>query len=150
MRCLLDTNVLSRIAQPRHPQHSTATEAVDELHPRGDELFLVPQVLYELWVVCTRPLGENGLGLSAAEARGKHQEARALFAVLADNEKTLPLWEELVVRFDVKGKNAHDARLVAAMKVHGLTHILTFNTADFVRFPDITVLAPERVAQDAG
>ena len=33
-------------------------------------------------------------------------------------------------------------RLVAAMLVHQLTHILTLNGRDFTRFAGITVLAP--------
>lgn len=28
----------------------------------------------------------------------------------------------------------HDARLAATMLAHGLSHILTFNTADFARY----------------
>lgn len=39
----------------------------------------------------------------------------------------------------MKGKNAHDARLVAAMVRHGLTHILTFNAQDFSRYRGITI-----------
>ena len=40
---------------------------------------------------------------------------------------------------------AHDARLVAAMSVHGINHLLTFNIADFKRYPAITVLSPNSV-----
>jgi predicted nucleic acid-binding protein len=43
----------------------------------------------------------------------------------------------------VRGKNAHDARLVAAMLVHGLTHVLTFNGKDFARFGEIAVIPPD-------
>jgi hypothetical protein len=39
----------------------------------------------------------------------------------------------------------HDARLVAVMRVHSLTHILTFNTTDFIRYPAITVVHPRDV-----
>lgn len=45
----------------------------------------------------------------------------------------------------VGGKNAHDARLVAAMLAHGLTHLLTFNAADFRRFTAVTVADPSGV-----
>jgi len=37
---------------------------------------------------------------------------------------------------------AHDARLVAAMNVRGVSHILTFNGADFSRYTNITVIDP--------
>src|SRR3954471_6267808 len=49
------------------------------------------------------------------------------------------VWEQLVTGTPVVGKNGHDARLVAAMTVHGLTHLLTFNAQDFRQFPGITV-----------
>ncbi|MBI4467987.1 MAG: hypothetical protein HY650_01555 [Acidobacteria bacterium] len=40
------------------------------------------------------------------------------------------------------GKKTYDARLVTAMTVHGITHILTFNTDDFTRYAGINVLHP--------
>ena len=40
------------------------------------------------------------------------------------------------------GRVSYDARLVAAMRTHGITRLLTFNGADFVRFPGITILDP--------
>jgi hypothetical protein len=46
----------------------------------------------------------------------------------------------------VTGKSGHDARLVAAMVVHGLTHLLTFNTSHFARYSGITVLDPAAFA----
>lgn len=48
----------------------------------------------------------------------------------------------LVAAYDVKGNSAHDARIVASMKVHNVSHVLTFNGPDFTRFPAITVLSP--------
>jgi hypothetical protein len=52
-----------------------------------------------------------------------------------------------VSHYAVSGKNAHDARLVAAMHIHRLGQLLTFNCADFHRFPGITVLSPDQVLQ---
>jgi hypothetical protein len=42
------------------------------------------------------------------------------------------------VRHGVQGVQGHDARLVAWMQSHGLTHVLTLNAADFARYPGIT------------
>ncbi|MBY0514401.1 MAG: hypothetical protein K2P78_10870 [Gemmataceae bacterium] len=67
------------------------------------------------------------------------------FVLLADTSAVLPTWERLVSQFAVLGKNAHDARLVAAMMVHGVTHFLTFNDADFRRFTPVTALNPNAV-----
>jgi len=50
------------------------------------------------------------------------------------------------MRQRVVGKTTHDARLVAAMKVHGLNSIPTFDTGDFKRYPGIEVVHPADVA----
>ena len=42
-------------------------------------------------------------------------------------------WERLAIEHEVIGKKAHDARIVAAMNVYGITSILTFNVDDFAR-----------------
>lgn len=117
------------------------------LKARGDSVCIVPQVLYEFWTVATRPPGANGLGLTTVEARHELHRLKRLFSILPETPAILPAWEELVSMHDVKGKNTYDARLVASMKVHHITHILTFNGADFARYPGITVLAPELVVQ---
>jgi len=70
--------------------------------------------------------------------------------VYPDSPAVLPLWEEIVANHHVKGKSTHDARLVAAMKVFDIAHILTFNDKDFARYPGITVLMPERLVASDG
>ena len=50
-----------------------------------------------------------------------------------------------MTRLSVKGKQAHDARLAAAMLRHSVTHLLTYNTSDFQRYPEITALSPVSV-----
>ena len=39
----------------------------------------------------------------------------------------------------------HDARLAACMYVHGVSHILTLNVTDFVRFTSVTAVYPSDV-----
>ena len=43
------------------------------------------------------------------------------------------------------GARTHDARLAAALRVHGVTHILTFNVSDFKRFAGLTAVHPTEV-----
>jgi predicted nucleic acid-binding protein len=45
----------------------------------------------------------------------------------------------------ITGKNAHDARIVAAMSVHGIDRLLTFNKPDFQRYHGIRVVSPHDV-----
>jgi predicted nucleic acid-binding protein len=94
-------------------------------------------------VVATRPIAQNGLGMTTAEADAELVKlGPPLFRLLLDERAIYGSGRELVTRFSVEGKQAHDARLVAAMQRHGLTHLLTFNTADFQRYPGIRVLDP--------
>ena len=41
---------------------------------------------------------------------------------------------------------AHDARLVAAMVRHSISHLLTFNEQDFARYNEIAVIVPSAAA----
>jgi predicted nucleic acid-binding protein len=146
MNVLLDTNILGRMAEPGTSQHQAAVDAVAALLTRGDTPCLVPQTLYEFWVIATRPKAANGLGLTPSEALAEVTRVEGLYPLLGDTPAIYAEWKNVVSTFGVSGKNAHDARLVAAMTVHGLTHLLTFNTADFARFPGITALDPASLA----
>ncbi len=145
MNVLLDTNVLGRMAEPAHPQCQVAHDAADAIRRRGDVPCLVPQILYELWVVVTRPAAQNGFGLTPQQAEAELNRIEKLFPLIADTAAIYSEWKRLVTGHQVTGKNAHDARVVAAMIVHGITHILTFNTADFARYPGITAVEPSSV-----
>ena len=143
---LVDTSVLVRTLQPHHQLAALAKMAVDGLRLENRALYLVPQILVELWVVATRPAGENGLGLSILQAATELARLKRLFALLPDSPLIYPAWERLVTQQQVSGKPAHDARLVAAMQVHGLTAILTFDKTGFTRYAGIEVVHPAEVA----
>lgn len=142
---LIDTNVLLRHAESADPLNETCRHACRVLLGRNVELVLVPQVLYEFHVVATRPREQNGWGMLAREAVRQIDEARAMFPVLADSSAILDVWRALVLKYGIRGKRAHDARLVAAMEVHGASGLLTLNAADFGEFAAIAVLDPRTV-----
>lgn len=146
MRILTDTNILLRLTQQTNPDHQRADGALDALRSRDDEPCIVPQIIYEYWTVCTRPIEQNGLGMTVTDTASKMWGLQQLFPLYRDERAIFDHWEQLVTRHEVKGKNAHDARLVAAMLHDGLTHLLTFNDSDFKRFTEITVLTPSEVA----
>jgi predicted nucleic acid-binding protein len=149
MSTLLDTNLLTRFAQPTHPMHRTALDAAAALRRRGEVLCLVPQNLYEFWVVAARPAAQNGLGMTPAQAQSEASRLKAFFSLLDETPGVFPQWEQLVTLNQVRGKNAHDAHLVAAMIVHRISQILTFNVSDFQRYQGITVLDPQQVVASA-
>ena len=142
---LVDTNVLIRILQPHHSLYTAADRAIRLLPEQGRELHIVAQNLIELWTVATRPLGENGLGMTAAKTASELERIKGMFLFLPETPAIYPAWEALVTRYQVVGKPAHDARLVAAMRVHNLSAILTFDRTGFSRYPGIEVVHPEQV-----
>jgi predicted nucleic acid-binding protein len=149
MRILLDTNILSRLAEPGNPAHKTTFDALANLRTQGHELCLVPQNFYEYWVVSTRPAAQNGRGKTPDEMIAEFATLKPLFTLLPDTPAIFPHWEGLVATYKVAGKPAHDARLVAAMLAHSVTHVLTFNDADFRRFAGITPIVPASVIAGA-
>ena len=140
MRYLVDTNVLLRIIDRTSPQNRVARGSASKLRQDGHELLATSQNYAELWNVATRPVSQNGLGLSTAEADRMLRIAERICPLLPDSPAAYPAWRRLVVAYSVSGVQVHDTRIVAAMLVHGITHILTFNTSDFARF------APEGIA----
>jgi predicted nucleic acid-binding protein len=142
---LVDSSVLIRTLQPNHSLYILAERAILLLPEQGRDLHIVAQNLIELRAVATRPLGENGLGLTAAEAASELERIKSMFLFLQETPAIYPAWEALVIRHQVIGKPTHDARLVAAMQVHGLTEILTFDRTGFSRYPGIEVIHPEQV-----
>jgi len=145
MLILIDSNILVFGANPSSPFHQDSVAAPSNLRQRGGLPCIFPQNLYEFWAVATRPINVRGLGMGTAQAQAELTRIKSLFRFLPDTPAIYPAWETLVVQHAVSGKKAHDARIVAAMKVHGLTHLLTFNGDDFKRFRDITVIEPKNV-----
>ena len=85
------------------------------------------------------------MGRTAAEAEAQVNRLKALFPLLLDIPAIYQEWERLVIAHAAIGVNVHDARLLAAMLAHNLTHILTFNTSDFTRYSEITAVHPKAV-----
>jgi predicted nucleic acid-binding protein len=119
---------------------------VRTLRAEGHSLRATPQNCVEFWNVATRPIDKNGFGLLPADADRLLRLVERLFPVLPDSPAVYPQWRQLVVLYDVSGVQVHDARLVAAMIVHSVTHILTFNVTDFVRYAALGIVAVDPLA----
>jgi predicted nucleic acid-binding protein len=84
----------------------------------------------------------NGLGLSIAETDRRTRSIESVMALLPDGESVHREWRRLVVTYEVRGVQVHDARLAAAMPVHGVTRVLTMDESDFMRFAGVTRVHP--------
>lgn len=146
MSYALDSNILLRSIQANHPHQNEALGVINKLVGRAAEIVLLPQTLYEFWVVATRPPGkDNGLGLNAADAAAVIIKFESFFPIKHDIPAVFHLWRQMVTQHSVLGKNSHDARLAAAVLSHGIDHFVTFNKDHFKRFSGMSVLLPSEV-----
>jgi predicted nucleic acid-binding protein len=142
---LLDTNLLLRLSDGGSPHQALADQAIKRLRLRGDWPCLTAQNLIEFWAVATRPAPANGFGWDIQKTRMEIDQLLNKFPLLEDTPAILTNWINLVTTHDTKGKKVHDARLVAVMQAHGVTHLLTFNTDDFKGYSDIALVHPSDV-----
>lgn len=148
MSYLIDTNVLLRLADRSNSLHPVIRTAIRKLRQDGCSLHITSQNCVEFWNVATRPIERNGFGLTPTDANRLLRLIERLFSVLPDSPEIYLEWRRLAFTHSVSGVQVHDARLVAAMKVNGITNILTLNTTDFTRYvgEGIVAVAPQMVS----
>ncbi|OQX97430.1 MAG: hypothetical protein B6I20_12635 [Bacteroidetes bacterium 4572_117] len=134
---LLDTNIILRSKQASSQHYKKVTEKLIELLSDGYELVICPQVIYEFYVVATRPTDKNGLGLTSDKAEKEIANIIKTYTLLDDNNEIFANWKKLVKNYKVSGKTAHDTRIVAFMQSHEIKNIYTLNKSDFKRFDNI-------------
>ncbi len=139
----VDTNILVGSIQTFDPAlRNAARHAVKSLHRGGEQLFCFPQNLVEFWNVSTRPANRNGLGFSPEQAGRYLDRFQTILRLLPETPELFIAWRTLVAQHRVSGIQVHDARIVAAMAVHQVSTILTFDFKDFKRYGHIRVIHP--------
>jgi len=131
---LLDTNVLLSATAPFRSLHRAALAVINDWPNQGLVLAVSSQILREYLVVATRPIEVNGLGLSTEDALANVTAFRGRIRLLEDGE---PVWDRLralVAAYGCKGKQIHDANVVACALTSGVTKLVTANAGDFNRF----------------
>jgi len=126
-------------------KHKIVDAALARLAEQGTILHYTFQNIAELWNVMTRPVTNNGLGLSAAETDREVRSIEDGMVLLADSALVYQEWRRIVAKHNVSGVRVHDARLAAAMYVHGVSHTLTLNVKDFSRFDGLIAFHPDSV-----
>ena len=146
MEYLVDTGVLLRLVNRRDALHQQIFLAVNVIRRRGHQLVTTPQNMSEFWNVCTRPSSaRGGFGYSAVATHHRLRLLERLATVLPETPAIYLQWKKLLQTYQIMGVQVHDARMVAAMLVHRVDHLLTLNLADFRRYKLINVVSPADV-----
>jgi len=133
-RVMLDTNVLLAATDEGRAEHRDALTVLNDWAAGPTDLCLSGQVVREYLSVATRPSGRNGLGLTLPDALGNVRAIRARTTLLAEDSTVADRLLGLLADVECRGKQVHDANLVATMLVHGVGTVVTMNLADFARF----------------
>jgi predicted nucleic acid-binding protein len=83
-----------------------------------------------------------GSDCSHEEALQEVSSIENLLTLLPDVPAIYAVWKQSVQDHRVQGVKVYDARLVAVMSVYAVENVLTFNTADFKRYGNISALHP--------
>lgn len=144
---LLDTNILLRMSDANSSTHLLTGRVLANLLRQGHNVYITSQNIIEFWAVATRPTEANGLGWSSERTQQEVQQLLARFPSLEETPQIFSRWLSYVMLHRITGRRVHDARLIAVMLVHGITHLLTFNTDDFISIEGIVIVHPQTVIE---
>ena len=133
-RVMLDTNVLIAATDEGRAEHRDALMVVNDWAAGHTELCTSGQILREYLTVATRPAAKNGLGLNLPDALGNVHAIRERTTLLAEDAKVAGRLLSLLADVECRGKQVHDANVVATMLVHGVRTVVTMDMEDFARF----------------
>ena len=145
MKIFVDTSVVLRYAAAEDSRHGLVLKCVLDLLKASHDLVYTPQVdetrilgRYDsppgkqwLWINCSRIYKEL------------MRSIENVMVLLEDVPEIHQSWRDLVERYDVKGKQVHDANHVAAMLAHGIEEVLTLDERDFRRYREIRIRLPQ-------
>ncbi|PZS03333.1 MAG: hypothetical protein DLM56_09570 [Pseudonocardiales bacterium] len=133
-RAVLDTNILLGATDESREDHEDAIAAINVWPASGVVLYTSGQILREYLAVATRPVDHNGLGMTQPDAVANVRALRARLNLLSEDVKVSERLLELLDTIECRGKQVHDANVVATMLVHGIDTVVTLNVDDFARF----------------
>jgi predicted nucleic acid-binding protein len=141
-RVLVDTSVFLSATDQDRAEHRQALLILNEWTARGTTLYSSGQIMREYLAIATRPPAGHGLGLKQADALANVRAIRTRTSLLAEDASVADRLLDVLDEIPCRGKQVHDANVVATMLVHGIDSMVTINVADFSRFGHLITLIP--------
>lgn len=141
---LVDANVLVYALNADAPQHASARALIEFARSPKASLYVTSQILCEFYSIVTNPR-------RVAKASTTEEALFCVLALLAlPGLSTIPVrtdtvsaWISLLRRHPVTGAGIFDVQIIATMLSNNIQRIYTFNTSDFVIFPELEVISPQ-------
>jgi predicted nucleic acid-binding protein len=86
-------------------------------------------------------MGDFEKSFSVDQVLAQIQTLLPSLMILDEPLASADLLRTLVQRYQIRGKNVHDANIVAVMLAHGVRRLATYNQADFERFDEVVLEA---------
>jgi len=132
-RAFVDTNILLRAMISRMNQHAEAEALIQKMWEDGVELWISCQVIREYLVQATHPRSFDP-AMTIEQVMSQIETIITIFRVA---DETLEVTQQLLAllkNYPTRGKQVHDANLVATMLVYEIGTLLTLNVDDLKRF----------------
>ena len=140
-RIFIDTNILIYANLAQSPLHDQAVARFRGFEDAGIDLYISRQVLREYLAVMSRP-GVLTQEIPLSSLIQDIQGFEAGLTVLDDGPVVTAHLLEIVERYSVRGKQIHDANIVATMLAYDVSSLLTHNIVDFKRYQEIITVLP--------
>lgn len=138
--CVVDTNLLVYSTVSGNPWFEESRRWLTALQEQEIILCVTTQILREYLVVLTRGNIFEAT-FTVEEALGELEALLPSFVIFEETEKSAVRLRDLVRRYQVRGKQIHDANIIATMLTNHVTRFVTYNRADFERFQEISLEA---------
>ncbi len=137
----LDTNVLVYATVAESPWYMIASQAITIRLVAGAELWVSRQVMREYLATMTRPQ-TFAQPVPIPDLVGEVRRFDTYFRIAEDTNAVTSSLLDLIEQIPTRGKQVHDANIVATMRTYGINQLLTHNTADFMRFAHLITVVP--------
>ncbi|MBK8020265.1 MAG: type II toxin-antitoxin system VapC family toxin [Chloroflexi bacterium] len=134
-KAFVDTNVFLRANIVGMDGYTECDALIKRYWREGAELWISGQVIREFLVQVTHP-NTMKTPLAIEEVVALLRAVISLFRVADETTAVRAELLNLLVAYPAKGKQVHDANLVATTLVYGIDTLLTINVDDLKRFKD--------------
>lgn len=141
-KVFLDTNIVLRAFHDDFAEHTRVRALFDRFIAEDTQIYISRQVIREYLVQATHP--RTFVEPLPPDSLSQHvQQIKRICSVLDETERVTDQLMQLIKDYPTRGKQIHDANIVATMLAYELDTLLTLNVADFKRFSnEITLVSP--------
>ena len=145
-KAFVDTNILLRAMMTRMAFHAEAEALIQKMWADDVELWISRQVIREYLVQATHP-NTFAPPLAVEQVIAQMEIIESLFRIADETRDVTAQLLALLKTYPTRGKQVHDANVVATMLAYGIDTLLTINANDMKRFePKIKLRSLEEKA----